>query len=137
MDELTFNHPSEELHGFARIGRKEIVTYTTEGEGEWGGREGEGVRCRSYQLTRIRCWKVGYMVRNKMRVVVSLVRSPQLSPPIKDNGLKWFAFDYHHGDGKDDFVWVRLVGKATIFLTLCIQSAVNELIRVRLPYLVM
>ena len=27
-------------------------------------------------------------------------------------------------------MWVQLVGKATVFLTLCIQSAVNELIRV-------
>lgn len=63
MNELTFDHPSEDLHGFIRIGRKEIVTYTTEGDGEWGGRKGEGVRCRSYQLTRIQCWKVGYMVK--------------------------------------------------------------------------
>ena len=62
MDGLTFDHPSDNLHGFARIGRKEIVTYTTEGEGEWGGSQGQGVRCRSYQLTRIRCWKVGYWV---------------------------------------------------------------------------
>ena len=59
---LTFDHPTEDLCGFARIGRSEIVTYTTEGKGEWGGMEGEGVRCRSYQLTRIRCWKVGYWV---------------------------------------------------------------------------
>ena len=32
-------------------------------------------------------------------------------------------------------MWVRLVGKATIFLSLCVQSAVNELIRVSLPRL--
>ncbi|CAI8006741.1 Sorting nexin-17 [Geodia barretti] len=112
MEGLTFDHPSEDLHGFARIGRREIVTYTTEGEGEWGGAQGHGVRCRSYQLTRIRCWKVGYW----------------------ESGEKWLAFHYHHGDTEEDFVWVRLVGKATIFLTLCIQSAVNELIRVSQYY---
>ena len=62
MEGLSFNHPDEDLHGFARIGRKEMVTYTTQGDGEWGGKEGQAVRCRSYPLTRIRCWKVGYRV---------------------------------------------------------------------------
>lgn len=104
MNGLLFNHPSEQLQGFARIGRCEIVTYTTSEQ------EGEGVCCHSYQLTRIRCWKVGYQ---------------------ENSGQKWLAFSYHHGDGKDDFIWVRLVGKATVFLTLCIQSAVNELLRLR------
>jgi sorting nexin-17 len=104
MNGLHFNHPSEQLQGFARIGRCEIVTYTTSEQ------EGEGVHCHSYQLTRIRCWKVGYQ---------------------ENSGQKWLAFNYHHGDGKDDFIWVRLVGKATVFLTLCIQSAVNELLRLR------
>lgn len=51
--------------------------------------------------------------------------------PQEDSGAKWLAFHYHHGDKKDDFVWVHLVGKGTIFLTQCLQSAVSELIRVR------
>ena len=62
MNGVVFDHPSEDLRGFARIGRRELVTYTTEGDGEWGGTQGQGVRCRSYQLTRMRCWKVGYWV---------------------------------------------------------------------------
>ena len=58
----------------------------------------------------------------------------QLWHPHQESGEKWLAFHYHHGDTEEDFVWVRLVGKATIFLTLCIQSAVNELIRVSQYY---
>ena len=71
MNSLTFDHPSDNLNGFARIGRKEIVTYTTEGEGEWGGTLGQGVRCRSYQLTRIKSWKVGYWVYRHIIQLVS------------------------------------------------------------------
>ena len=66
MNGLLFNHPSEQLQGFARIGRCEIVTYTTSEQ------EGEGVRCHSYQLTRIRCWKVGYQVCKKTAIIIQL-----------------------------------------------------------------
>ena len=72
MNGLTFDDPSEDLRGFARIGRRELVTYTTDGDGEWGGSQGQGVRCRSYQLTRIRCWKVGYWVSAESAVCVWL-----------------------------------------------------------------
>ena len=41
----------------------------------------------------------------------------------------WVSF--HFQQSRDELVWVIVVGKATIFLTLCLHSAVDELLRQR------
>ena len=41
----------------------------------------------------------------------------------------WISF--HFQKSRDELVWVTVVGKATIFLALCLHSAVDELLRQR------
>ena len=47
-----------------------------------------------------------------------------LTPSQEDS--HWVSF--HFQQSCDELVWVTVVGKATIFLTLCLHSAVDELL---------
>ena len=66
---------------------------------------------------------------------------PFIGPPIEpcsshphtltpsQEGSHWVFF--HFQQSRDELVWVTVVSKATIFLALCLHSAVDELLRQR------
>ena len=66
---------------------------------------------------------------------------PFIGPPIEppsshphtltpsQEGSHWVSF--HFQQSRDELVWVTVVSKATIFLALCLHSAVDELLRQR------
>ncbi|XP_064387805.1 sorting nexin-17-like isoform X2 [Halichondria panicea] len=101
LEGFSFNHPVEGMEGCVRVGRGEMVTYTPHGGGVWAV-------CNSYQLTRIRSWKVGHDY---------------------STGVPWLHINYQLS--KDDFLWVQLSGELCVYLNLCLHSTVSELLRVR------
>ena len=54
--------------------------------------------------------------------------NPHTLTPSRE-GSHWVSF--HFQQSRDELVWVTVVGKATIFLALCLHSAVDELLRQR------
>jgi len=47
----------------------------------------------------------------------------------ESTGKHWVSF--HFQQSRDELVWVNVVGQASIFLALCLHSAVGELLRQR------
>ena len=108
------------------VGCMEMVTYMREGEG------GRLKKCLHYPINRVRCWKVG----DKVLAVTSHHEPPPsctyphtftLSHPhthhtltSSQEGSHWVSF--HFQQSCDELVWVTVVGKAAIFLALCLHS---------------
>ena len=109
----------------------EVVTYTREGEG------GRLKKCLHYPINRMRCWKVGYKVLAvtsclppwATSLTYTCTHPHTLTPSHSQEGSHWVSF--HFQQSHDELVWVTVVGKAAIFLALCLHSAVDELLRQR------
>ncbi|KAL5479181.1 hypothetical protein EMCRGX_G022672 [Ephydatia muelleri] len=87
----------DSIEGRVRVGSTEMVTYTA-----------EGVELKHMEITKIRCWKVGYDLQG-------------------DSSKFYLSVNYHEGNSQ--FSWVKLQGESALVLTQFLDEAIEELVR--------
>ena len=72
------------------------------------------------------CVPLGYLL-NPLPHTLTHTHPHTLTPSHSQEGSHWVSF--HFQKSRDELVWVTVTGKAAIFLTLCLHSADDELLR--------